>query len=179
MQSFLKELLRTIPVNIESLIRSEDIALHKNATKEEIGRGINRSSGVEADNIGQIRKTADGGYQILILGSDHYYRKRFTMAHELGHYMLHKDKIDRLGSIADSEDYEGMDADEEKEANFFAAETLMPEDKVREIFSETMRNQRDNETLAIEEMAKMFQVSRASMNIRLQLLGLINKYPTN
>jgi Zn-dependent peptidase ImmA (M78 family) len=83
-----------------------------------------------------------------------------------------------LGSIADSEDYQGINASEEREANLFAVEILMPEDKVREIFLETMRNQSDQnpsdqKTLAIEEMAKMFQVSKASMRIRLQSLGLI------
>ena len=111
MTSFLKELLRTVPVNIERLIKSEDITLNKNAAKDVIGRGINREmatgTGVESDCIGQIKKTPDGGYQILVLGSDHYYRKRFTMAHELGHYMLHKDKIDKFLSISDSKDYEG------------------------------------------------------------------------
>lgn len=185
MSLLLKELLGSIPVNVERLIKGHGISLNKNATPEEIRRGANRSSvaGSSIDdvvNIGEIRRSGDE-YQILVLGSDHYYRKRFTMAHEFGHYILHKDKIDRLGRISDSEDYrtDGMTAEEEREANAYAAEILMPEDKVREIFLETLRNQSGNEPEAIKEMAKMFQVSKASMGLRLYLLDLITNYQTN
>jgi Zn-dependent peptidase ImmA (M78 family) len=169
--SVLKDLLNTIPVNVERLIKSEGITLNKNATKEEIGRGINRY------NIGEIKKSGEE-YQILILGSDHYYRKRFTMAHELGHYILHKEKIDKFGAITDSEEYkaEGITPEEEAAADAFAAETLMPEEEVRKIFEETMKNQSNKEEETIEEMSKMFQVSKPAMKLRLYLLELIKNY---
>ena len=174
MSSILKELIDTIPVNVERLIKSHGILLNKNAIRDEIGKGINRPSGA-GELIGEIRKDGDE-YKILILGSDHYYRKRFTMAHELGHFVLHKDKIDRCGSISDSEEYDGITKEEETEANAFAAETLMPEDKVREIFAETMRNKNQDESKTVEEMSRMFQVSGKAMQLRLYLLELIPNY---
>lgn len=180
MSSILKELelVGTIPVNIERLIKGQGISLNKNATSEEIcrGRGANRSSAA-GDVIGELRKNGNE-YQILILGSDHYYRKRFTMAHELGHFILHKDKLDRLLIISDSNQYQadGITEEEETEANNFAAEILMPEDKVREIFAETMQNQNNDEEKTIDEMYKMFQVSKMAMKLRLYLLELINNY---
>jgi Zn-dependent peptidase ImmA (M78 family) len=174
MSSILKELVDIIPVNVERLIRGHGINLNKNATSEEIGGGVNRSNN-SGDLIGEIRKEGDQ-YKILILGSDHYYRKRFTMAHELGHFILHKDKIDTLTSIVDSAEYNGITEEEEKEAHAFAAETLMPEDKVREIYKETKQNQNGDKEKIIEEMSKMFQVSKMAMRLRLYLLDLINEY---
>jgi len=177
----LDEFINTVPVNIERLIKGQGISLNKNASSSEIARGTNRSS-TSGDFIGEIRKNGDE-YQILILGSDHYYRKRFTMAHELAHFVLHKDSIDRLGSISDSTQYqsEGITEEQEREANAYAAEILMPEDKVREIFDETYRNQNGKEQNTkeqntIEEMSKMFQVSPRAMRLRLYLLDLINEY---
>ncbi len=180
MSSILKELelVGTIPVNIERLIKGQGISLNKNATSDEIGRGrgANRSS-TNGDVIGEIKKSGDE-YHILILGSDHYYRKRFTMAHELGHFVLHKNKLDSLRSIFDSNQYQadGITEEEETEANDFAAEILMPEDKVREIFAETMRSQNNNEDRTIEEMSKIFQVSKMAIKLRLYLLDLIKNY---
>ncbi len=180
MSSILKELelVGTIPVNIERLIKGQGISLNKNATSEEICRGIgaNRSSAA-GDVIGGLRKNGDE-YQILILGSDHYYRKRFTMAHELGHFIFHKDKLDKLRIISDSNQYQadGITEEEEAEANNFAAEILMPEDKVREVFAETMQNKNNDEESTIDEMYKMFQVSKMAMKLRLYLLELIKNY---
>ena len=142
--------------------------------QSEIRQGVNRN------NLGEIRNE-DGVYKILVLGSDHYYRKRFTMAHELGHFMLHREKIDKAGIISDSENFSVISEnqitqEEEKEASAYAAEILMPEDKVKEIFAETMQNQNNDLDKVVEEMSKMFQVSVKAMKLRLYLLDLINKY---
>jgi len=173
-RNIIDELIDTVPVNIERLIRSAGVELNKNASQEEIKKGINRQ------NIGEIRK--DGNeYKIFVLGSDHYYRKRFTMAHELGHFVLHKDKIDKFGVISDVGDFsenedKKLTQEEERQASAYAAAILMPEDKVREIFDETIKNQNGNKEETINEMSKMFQVSPRAMRLRLYLLDLINEY---
>jgi hypothetical protein len=58
-------------------------------------------------------------------------RRRFTAAHELGHAVLHREKMGRF--ILDPEIAEADDATTgiEREANRFAAELLMPEDVIR------------------------------------------------
>lgn len=60
-------------------------------------------------------------------------RKKFTLAHELGHYILHhntkrKYRLEQL-------DYSKSDSNtkEETEANYFAASLLVPEKKLRSI----------------------------------------------
>ncbi len=64
-------------------------------------------------------------------------RKRFTLAHELGHYFLHKDKIDGIHQdtvlFRDSnEDKLGI----EYAANDFASELLLP----TETFIQAIKN---------------------------------------
>ena len=179
--SILDDLINAIPVNIESLIRSAGIELDKNASQEKIRHGVNRSN---IGNIGEIRKEGDS-YKILVLGSDHYYRKRFTMAHELGHFMLHQNKIDKLGSIADNDSYrdsehlDQMTQEEEREANAYAAKILMPEDVIKKVFADAKINHNGDEEVIIDEMSKMFQVSKHAMGLRLYLLDLIKNYKYN
>src|SRR5579859_858854 len=69
----------------------------------------------------------------LIIGvnsSQHPNRQRFTIAHEIGHYILHKG-----WSLHVDEDFcinrDGADNLDERAANRFAAELLMPEDLIQ------------------------------------------------
>ena len=63
----------------------------------------------------------------------HPNRRRFTIAHEIGHYLLHRGEelhVDRVVNgyqikLRDSHSSEGTEVDE-MEANLFAAELLMP-----------------------------------------------------
>ncbi|OGK13121.1 hypothetical protein A3A93_04135 [Candidatus Roizmanbacteria bacterium RIFCSPLOWO2_01_FULL_38_12] len=62
-------------------------------------------------------------------------RKRFTLAHEIGHYVLHKN--DKVRYRIDELDYSdnAEDTKLETEANYFAAVLLVPEDKLRKILA--------------------------------------------
>jgi len=57
-------------------------------------------------------------------------RRRFTIAHELGHWELHQDQTQLLCSAEDIRDYGRSPL--EMEANHFAAELLMPPQPFRE-----------------------------------------------
>lgn len=56
-------------------------------------------------------------------------RQRFTIAHELAHYILHKEKNQELYAHRDAGQYGGI----ETEANTFASAILMPEKLVKEV----------------------------------------------
>ena len=58
-------------------------------------------------------------------------RRRFTVAHEIGHHLLHSDGAAVLCRPADVETAHGDERAREREANRFAAELLMPEPMVR------------------------------------------------
>lgn len=66
---------------------------------------------------------------------DHVGRRRFAVAHELGHVALHRDEIRfKAEALAEIEDYGGPDC--EAEANGFATELLMPQELVTEDIGE-------------------------------------------
>jgi Zn-dependent peptidase ImmA (M78 family) len=100
-------------------------------------------------------------------------RKRFTIAHELGHLLLHPMAgvhVDRaMLQMRDSKASEGTDCNE-IEANRFAAELLMPhyflETDVR-----TMTRIHADDEKAIGILAKKYGVSPQAMTIRLASLN--------
>ncbi len=86
---------------------------------------------------GMIERSGDG-YQIVVNAMDSPTRQRFTVAHELGHYMLHRHLIgngvddDRLYRSTEIGKYHNtaVGPREETEANRFAASVLMPHDLI-------------------------------------------------
>ncbi len=97
-------------------------------------------------------------------------RKRFTMAHELGHWVMHKpgqqSLFCRRGVITpDEADHDKLRAKrpplppEEDEANAFAAELCIPAALLKHHYRETTRD--------FEELCEMFGSSQAAMGRRL------------
>lgn len=108
-------------------------------------------------------------------------RQRFTIAHEIGHYVLHaaesKDKlfIDKQYTASyrrDSASSTGGEI-EEIQANSFAAALLMPEELIRQELK-TMHFDMGNED-ALFQLASKFEVSSQAMSIRLGSLGIFSQ----
>jgi Zn-dependent peptidase ImmA (M78 family) len=115
---------------------------------------------------------------IIGINSNHHYnRQRFTLAHECGHYLLHRDYI--VGAVHVDKRYLGLLRSDissqgvepiEIEANQFAAELLVPEEfLIREI--EAIGYDVEDDSF-ISDLAKKFKVSCQMMsnclaNIRL------------
>lgn len=104
-------------------------------------------------------------------------RKRFTIAHELGHLLLHKNSVsyDQGGIMMfrDGHSSEGIDR-KEVQANRFAAELLMPEQDIRlDLAKEkTFDLMTTPELLStfVVRMANKYKVSEQAMYIRLTTL---------
>jgi hypothetical protein len=100
------------------------------------------------------------GFSIVVRESDPYVRRRFTVAHEIAHFVLHRDQIGDL--LTDDELYRsGLSSTQESEANRFAADILMPMHLVAQYIK---RFGSDPQVLA-----PLFKVSEAAMRIRLGL----------
>ncbi len=95
-------------------------------------------------------------------------RQRFTIAHEIAHFLLHRDIIDQSkDGITDSVLYRsGESLDIEFQANRLAADIIMPlsavQEKKKEIFGEHPVNEE-----MIEYLAEFFEVSNAAIEVRL------------
>ncbi|MFY9462932.1 MAG: ImmA/IrrE family metallo-endopeptidase [Candidatus Sungiibacteriota bacterium] len=86
-------------------------------------------------------------------------RKRFTLAHELGHFILHPNE-EKLR--VDTYDYSKgtQDSSDETEANYFAASLLMPRDEFENVLKVA-----DGD---VKTVAKYFGVSSHAAETRLQ-----------
>lgn len=104
-----------------------------------------------------------------LLASHCYNRLRFTLAHELAHYILHSEYYLKTQSLA-SKISSHSDMKREKEADALGASILMPQGRIK-VAMKRLGNQLERKEL-IYQMASIFNVSIQAMEIRLQRLGL-------
>jgi len=105
---------------------------------------------------GMIRKEGDD-CKIYVNKSHFETRRRFTIAHEIAHFILHKDLIGD-GIVDDALYRSNLSNKIEAQANSFAAEILMPWDLLNK-YLPTYNN--------VSDLARIFNVSKSAMSIRL------------
>lgn len=108
---------------------------------------------------------------IVVNLSDSASRRRFTIAHELAHFLLHKKEDETLFAHRDA----GQNGGIEHEANIFASNILMPEELVRKALNDI---DADNwgelfNSTKIDYIARCFAVSSSAAEVRLKQLKLI------
>src|SRR5690606_2956370 len=105
--------------------------------------------------------SAAGGYRITINGRHPHTRQRFTLAHEIAHFILHRPLIG--DGIVDDALYRSSKGDDvEREANRYAAAILMPAPLVRKKYREGLRS--------FAGIAEAFDVSYEVAEIRVREL---------
>ena len=110
----------------------------------------------------------------FVRSTDILSRRRFTAAHELGHFLLHRETMGRFRADTDETlvDAEGNVADlMEREANRFAVELLMPAD-VCLARAEELRKKHGccPRGVLVYRLASELLVSREAMRYRLKAL---------
>ncbi len=103
----------------------------------------------------------ESGYSIGVNKSEWYLRKRFTLAHEIAHFILHRDQIG--DELTDDAMYRsGLPTREEAQANRLAADILMPAHLILRLKASGCDSP--------SKMADALQVSEEAMKIRLSYL---------
>jgi hypothetical protein len=121
-----------VPVDVERLARAEGFTIKRRPLGDDDGETVGRC---------------------ITVNSDHpLVRQRFTVAHELGHVVMHSSH--------------GTDDESERQADVFAGALLIPRDALRREFAAT----KDPEALA-----RRFLVSRDAMWIALKDAQLVTK----
>lgn len=146
------------PVKIDLLVDKLGITL----VEKDLEAGIDGASMV------------DGNQKIIVIRGDlAENRRRFTIAHELGHLLLHADHPLNV-SKSEVVFYRNDDSSRgtlwrEVEANRFAANILMPSDLVHRFILELRE---PNLTAGgLQQLADLFKVSTEAMAFRLGNLG--------
>lgn len=147
------------PVLVEKILRQQGIRLVLKDLDGDISGFLHRG---------------DGEAPIIGINSHHSpARQRFTMAHELGHYLLgegdslHVDRRFEL-RLRSSLSSQGVDPDE-IEANLFAAELLMPDHLLKRDLESCEPFDISDES-DVRKLAKKYGVSPQSMMIRISSL---------
>jgi Zn-dependent peptidase ImmA (M78 family) len=141
--------------------------------------GIRLETADLGEDVSGVLVVTDSGCTIGCNWSDPAVRQRFTIAHEIGHFVLHR----KSGSLFIDKQYAGIYKRDknsssgvqrrEVEANRFAAALLMPAETLAKAF-EFLQFDLGDES-ALEELARKFEVSSQAMSFRLSHLGLLGQ----
>lgn len=146
---------KAAPVNLAGIAHDLGLMVYESHLGSEV------SGKIVKDSV----RGGDSGYAVYINASDHLNRKRFTIAHEIAHFVLHRDLIEQ--GIVDNEMYRDkrISSHDETQANRMAADILMPVALVRHYKSQGY---------GLDQLAALFQVSQGAMKIRLD--GMERRY---
>ncbi len=141
----------TPPINLESICKNLNIKIKE----------VDFDDGLS----GMLTK------QTIYLSTNiHENRKRFTLAHELGHYLIHKKQDNSYKGVRfRSEHIASQEKNEEREANHFASLLLIP----TKFINDEIKDLQEISEEFILELAKKYQVSSIAMTIRLEKLGYV------
>lgn len=137
--------LKAAPLDVEGLAASIGLRVQKHPL---------------LDSISGFLKKMDDEWIIGVNALHHPRRQRFTIAHELGHYFLHR----HIGEFTDQALFRagGRSTPEEWEANRFAATLLMPAD----LFGPMIAKK-----IPLSDIAKSFGVSELAAEFRKKSLN--------
>lgn len=143
--------LDKVPVNLDDMAAA-------------LGATVSYDPFMSSSISGHIKR-GESGYEIAVNAQDSSVRQRFTLAHEIAHLLLHRDKLDG-GLLEDDRMYRSsLSTPEERAANIWAARLLMPEPLVRS----------EAQATGVPDsagLAAVFGVSKQAMEIRLRELRI-------
>jgi len=148
---------------------------------------IARAMGIDIDHVpgqdelsGFLLRHATKNKAVIGVNRNHQAnRQRFTIAHELGHFLLHEgepvhvDETESYRIERRSSKSSAGDDPMEIEANAFAAELLMPAIFLRRDLDERGDNVDLSDDAAVEALASRYKVSVTAMTFRLANLGYL------
>lgn len=150
------------PVPVEAIAREKGIQISKRKVEDSVSGFL-------------YRDASQGKAVIGVNQSHHRNRQRFTIAHELGHFLLHAGDVavhvDDPVKHRDERSAKGTDV-QEIESNLFAAELLMPIEMLREDLHRFGTLDLLDEQ-KVESLAWTYRVSNHAMAIRLSSLGYL------
>ncbi len=144
-ERLVKRFKQSAPVDVVTLARA-------------LGINVMKTQQWDDSTSGAIVHDGDGRFTIWTNAKHAECRRRFTIAHEIAHFVLHRDAIgdgirddalfrSRLGGLL------------ERQANRYAANLLMPSPLIKECI--------EDGAASIAELAAALRVSKTAMSIRL------------
>jgi Zn-dependent peptidase ImmA (M78 family) len=146
----IKKFQKTAPVDVVGIAEAMGI----NVWEDELPNGYSGKLFVDELNGGTSK------FSIVVAKHESRARQRFTIAHEIAHFILHRDDLD--GGILENALFRGgLSNKKEVEANKLAADILMPLHLIKSLMAE------GNVTVAA--LAEKLEVSESAVAIRLEV----------
>lgn len=111
----------------------------------------------------------NGDFVIRINRHEAKHRQRFTLAHELAHFLLHRERVEAANGWSENVLLRAPDQpiQIEYEANRLASDLIIPSAQLAEATAEYSGPMTSE---VIEDLARRFSVSTAAMEIKLQMV---------
>jgi len=146
------------PVPVEQIARARGAVIRRGRVEPKVSGFL-------------YRNTARGHAVIGVNSAQHLNRQRFTIAHELGHLLLHSGDAVHVDAVKHRDDVSEKGTDiEEVESNLFAAELLMPPQFLKQDL-DRLRTITLLDEEKVAKLAHLYQVSSQAMAVRLAHLG--------
>lgn len=154
--------LDSLPINVEAIAKKLNVV-------------VTRVEFPDDSISGALEKKRTGKSTIFVNDKHKEVRRRFTIAHELGHFILHDHEgihVDKTIFFRNNDSKEAVYRNE-IDANKFAAELLMPTHLVEKAAAKYSKGGIvDAGVDLLVELAEKFNVSTTAMAIRLQSVGI-------
>jgi Zn-dependent peptidase ImmA (M78 family) len=154
------------PVPIEEIVRKHGLHIRRQPLESNLSGFLYR----------------DAMHPVVGVNSSHApVRQRFTLGHELGHFLLHEShklRVDRsvhARLTSGSGDERPIADDDETEANLFAAAILMPAEFLRQQVDASNSVDILDDEQFITKLARGYNVSAQALLLRLVQLGYVRQ----
>lgn len=153
--------LMSVPIDIAGVAKFYGFSLFKKPMEEnESGLIIVYNEKIKGYNSNKL---------IIVNENDSPRRKRFTIAHELGHFFLNG-----VGKECFAHRDVGDYGESERDANRFASALLMPKKDIEQAVAHIKEEYpKCPQSLIVSEVARAFWVSQSAAEVRLKRLGAI------
>jgi len=151
------------PGELREFAEQNDIELYP-LDIERLARALGLTVSLEPmdDDLSGYLEKRSTGWVLGVNNLHHPKRQRFTIAHELAHYFLHRNKKDRFDDEILMRRTKSKDT-MEQEADKFAGELLMPSQKFKEMVGEGLSK--------LSDLSEYFGASMIAIKYKANLLG--------
>lgn len=150
------DMYKKVPVDVLKICKIKDIDVKIVKFKDEsICAAIHKSKDAQGESK----------YTIYIKYTQSPLEQRVSIAHELGHYYLHKEILEKEMLVDMYKKFSSKEEKEEVEADYFSRCILLEEDAVTTLF---------NEIGNVNDLANVFKVPVEFIEKRLKELNLCN-----
>lgn len=171
MNNELRMLINNLTQDIIELYNIQIPIQNINDVVEVLGGSVEESIDIDSMSDGSIRKQNDG-FIIYVSPFQSVERKKFTIAHELGHLFLHmgyKVNSELWNKQKNATYYRSGDSLMEYQANEFAAALLMP----KKVYKDIMEQYTIGNRVETDKVADYFGVSISAASNRGKFLGYL------